>query len=235
MRTIVTLLTTLYLLHVVLGFSYQLQRPNIRRFANFDIKMSTVVGPPNTFIECARQAAISVKKALDAGDKLLEVEFPPLPLEYLEDSSSSARDIADANTRWAIEFAQSFTDLGLVSIIYPDQAELEDAIKYVDMPGGDRPFPNVTLATIRTDSIKNSKSLDQIFMSIFGAVVAGTVEGIKDTKVYVALVSSTQELTDLEKLHNLDPSIPIIFFNLKLDFLVIIVLNILLSFYYILL
>ena len=44
------------------------------------------------------------------GENLLEVEFPPLPLEYLEDSSSSARDVSDANTRWAIEFAKSFTD-----------------------------------------------------------------------------------------------------------------------------
>jgi len=39
-----------------------------------------------------------------------QVEFPPLPLEFLEDSASSARAIADANTRWALEFAKSFTD-----------------------------------------------------------------------------------------------------------------------------
>ena len=32
-------------------------------------------------------------------------------------------------------------------------------------------------------------------------------------------MSSTQELPDLEKLHNIDPSIPIVMFNLRLDVL----------------
>lgn len=38
--------------------------------------------------------------------------------------------------------------------------------------------------------------------------------------MYVAIISSTQELPDLEKLYNYDPSIPIVFFNLRLDVLV---------------
>ena len=38
--------------------------------------------------------------------------------------------------------------------------------------------------------------------------------------MYIAIISSTQELPDLEKLHKFDPSIPIIFFNLRLDVLV---------------
>lgn len=176
--------------------------------------------PPTTFIECARLAARASRKAVDDGFRLLEVEFPPLPLEFLEDSTSSARDIADANTRWAIEFSKSFTDLGQVSIIYPDQPELDDAVRYVDMPGGTNPMENVTLATIRSDSIKNAGSIDQIFSSIFSARRGGTVEGIPNTKTYIALISSTQELPDLEKLHELDPSVPIIFFNLRLDILV---------------
>jgi len=84
---------------------------------------------------------------------------------------------------------------------------------------GINPFPNITLSTIRTDSIKNAGSLDQLFGSIFGATVGGVVEGVPGTQMYVALVSSTQELTDLEKLHLLDPTIPIVFFNLRLDIL----------------
>jgi len=108
--------------------------------------------PPTTFLNCVKQSVKAVKAALANNETLLEVEFPPLPLEVLQDSSSSARDIADANTRWAIEFAQGFTEDGLnVSIIYPDQAELEDAIKYVDMGDTINPFPKITLATIRTD------------------------------------------------------------------------------------
>lgn len=183
------------------------------------METTTRSSPPTTFIDCTRTAAKATKKALDDGYKLLEVEFPPLPLEYLEDSSSSARDIADANTRWAIEFAKTFTDMGKVSIIYPDKPELDDAIRYVDMDGGANPMPNVTLATIRSDSISNAGSIDQVILSIFGARMGGTVEPIPDTKIYIALISSTQELPDLEKLHEFDKNIPIIFFNLRIDFL----------------
>lgn len=183
--------------------------------------VTSLSSPPTTFIDCARQAAVATRKCIDEEkSNLIEVEFPPLPLEYLEDSSSSARDIADANTRWAIEFAKSFTERGQVSIIYPDQPELADAIKYVDMKGGANPFPNITLSTIRSDSIENARSIDQILGSIFGATVGGTVASVPNTKMYIALISSTQELTDLEKLHLLDPTIPIVFFNLRLDILV---------------
>ena len=126
--------------------------------------------PPTTFLKCVQQAVVGAKKALAIGENLLEVEFPPLPLEYLDDSSSSARDVSDANTRWAIEFAKGFTDtLGQVTVLYPDDAELQDAIKYVDMEGGDTPFPNIKMATARADSIKNAKSIDQVILSIFGA------------------------------------------------------------------
>lgn len=184
------------------------------------LTMSTVASsPPTTFMDCCLRARTSVSKALESGHKLLEVEFPPLPLEYLEDSSSSARDIADANTRWAIEFAKGFSDRGRVSIIYPDEPELADAIRYVDMAGGATPFPNITLSTIRSDSIKNANTMDQIIGSIFGATVGGQVDKIPGTYMYVALVSSTQELPDLEKLQKLDPNVPIIFFNLRLDIL----------------
>lgn len=177
--------------------------------------------PARTFIESVKQAAEATRIALNDGEKLLEVEFPPLPLEYLEDSSSSAQDIARANTRWAVNFAQQLApEVGKISIIYPDQPELDDAIRYVDEPNGANPFPNVTLATIRSDSIRNAKSIDQIVVSIFGATIGGTVEVIPETKLYIALVSSTQELPDLEKLHNLDPTVPLVLFNLRLDFLV---------------
>jgi len=176
--------------------------------------------PPTQFLECTRRAAVATGKLIADGCKLIEVEFPPLPLEYLEDSSSSARGIADANTRWAIEFAKGFAFNGKISIIYPDQEELEDSIIYVNKNYGNNFFKenvNITLGTIRIDSLKNAASLDKIIGSIFGATFSGEVGGIDGTKLYIALVSSTQELPDLEKLHNLDPTIPIVFFNLKLD------------------
>jgi len=142
----------------------------------------------------------------------------------LEDSSSSARDIADANTRWATEYARSLSpEVGQVTILYPDEPELNDAIKYVesgDNPlNGRNPYPNVTLATVRADSVGNARSIDQMLGSIFGATFGGEVKPVPGTKLYIAVVSSTQELPDLEKLHSMEPSVPIVFFNLRLDIL----------------
>ena len=84
---------------------------------------------------------------------------------------------------WAIEFAQAFSSEGKVSIVYPDQPELDDAVRYVDMEGGANPYPNVTLATIRSDSIRNAGTIDQIITSIFGATVAGTVTAVEKTSM----------------------------------------------------
>ena len=181
--------------------------------------------PPSSFLDCVKLSVTGSRSALSEGSKLLEVEFPPLPLDFLEDSSSSARDIADANTRWAIEYSRSLSETvgGKVTIIYPDEPELDDAVRYVESGNnplnGLNPYPNVTLATIRADSVSNARSLDQMIGSVFGATFGGTVRAVPDTKMYVAVVSSTQELPDLEKLHALDPSVPIVFFNLRLDVL----------------
>lgn len=45
---------------------------------------------------------------------LVEVEFPPLDTDYLEDSGSSAYDVSSANVRLASRFAQSFAAEGKV-------------------------------------------------------------------------------------------------------------------------
>ena len=47
-----------------------------------EIKADSV--PPITFIDCVKQSAIACKNALENGNLLLEVEFPPCPLDFLE-------------------------------------------------------------------------------------------------------------------------------------------------------
>jgi hypothetical protein len=103
---------------VPIASSLRLQAPSFTKGKSFSSLLasssstSSLSTTPSTFLDCVKQAVIAARKALDNGNKLIEVEFPPLPLEFLEDSSSSARDIADANTRWAFEFAKSFTSKG---------------------------------------------------------------------------------------------------------------------------
>jgi hypothetical protein len=184
-------------------------------------QQSPSVTPPTTFSECSIKAAAAVRRAIKDGDQLLEVEFPPLPPQYLEDSSSSAEELARANTKWAITFAQCLSDLGHAYVIYPDQAELDTASKYANCSSSGGHFAaNVSLACVRADSFRNAGSLDQLVASILGASFGGVVQAIPDAALYVAVVSSTQELTDLEKLHKLSPQTPIVFFNLRLDQLV---------------
>lgn len=56
----------------------------------------------------------AVEDAFEDGFKLVEVEFPPLQADYLEDSGSSAYDVSSANVRLASRFAQSFAAEGKV-------------------------------------------------------------------------------------------------------------------------
>lgn len=56
-----------------------------------------------------------MEDAFADGINLVEVEFPPLQQDYLEDSGSSAYDVSSANVRLASRFAQSFAAEGKVT------------------------------------------------------------------------------------------------------------------------
>jgi hypothetical protein len=58
---------------------------------------------------------------------------------------------------------------------------------------------------------------EQIFLSLLGGGSGGLVKPYPDTKMYIILVASAQELPDIEELHSLDPDASILCYNLKLD------------------
>jgi hypothetical protein len=69
-------------------------------------------------------------QAIADGNLLVEVEFPPLSVELMEDTSSSAYDISRANVRLASQFGEFFATEGKrVSILLPDEAELDRAVE----------------------------------------------------------------------------------------------------------
>ncbi|KAG5184958.1 hypothetical protein JKP88DRAFT_163085 [Tribonema minus] len=169
---------------------------------------------PATFVQCIQQAAKAANKAIQDGYKLVEVEFPPLSVDFMEDTSSSAYDISRANVRLASQFGEFFSIEGKrVSVLLPDEPELERA---VEDEGTDELFPRVKLTTARSNIKGTAQSLDQIFSGFFGGK-SGEVVPIPNTDMYVAIIFSCQELPDLRKLHEADPEKPIVFFNLKLD------------------
>mmetsp|Transcript_5483 Transcript_5483/g.7720 ORF Transcript_5483/g.7720 Transcript_5483/m.7720 type:complete len:375 (-) Transcript_5483:28-1152(-) len=169
---------------------------------------------PATFQQCIQQAARATEKAIEDGYVLMEVEFPPLASDFLEDTSSSAYDISRANVRLSSQFGNYFAKNGKnVAVLLPDSAELEQA---VEDEGTDEVFPNVKLASARKSTQGSAQSLDQLFSGFFGGK-SSEMEPIAEAEMYIAIVFSCQELPDLKKLHDLEPDKPIVFFNLKLD------------------
>ena len=46
---------------------------------------------------------------MDDGEKLLEIEFPPLPAAVLDSEDVSAYEVSKANLRLAIDFGKAFS------------------------------------------------------------------------------------------------------------------------------
>ena len=55
-------------------------------------------------------------------------------------------------------------------------------------------------------------------LNLFGQR-SGVVNTIEDADLYIILTASAQELPDIEELHQAQPDVPVIFYNLKLDVL----------------
>ena len=126
-----------------------------------------------------------------------------------------AGDMAGANTRLAIKYAQGIhTRTGKkVAILYPDVPELERA---VEQSGSNTPQPGVSLHSLRA-SISEAETPQQAFFALFGKGKE-MVREVPEADVYVGLTFSAQELPDVEELDTRESSKkPIILFNLKLD------------------
>ena len=134
----------------------------------------------------------------------------------------SAYDVAEANTKHAIDFAKSFVQKGNsfknVAILLPDEAEARIQIENANT---DTPYPGVTISSLRRSEEGDERVFkpEQMFLSLFGGGSGGQVKVIPDTDMYVIVVASAQELPDVEELASLDPDKVIVFFNMKLDVL----------------
>lgn len=185
--------------------------------------------PPASFEALIRQAQSSTLLAIEDGHRLVEVEFPPLPTSVLEDASSSAYDVSDANVRLAVRYAQGLGKR--VAVLVPDRPELDRAIKVVG--GRQQPYANVSLHSLTGSSpVLTSTSagateggentIEGFFSRIFNIERLGKQEVtvVPDAEVYVIITVSCQELPDVERLWLKDvekAGKAIVMFNLKLD------------------
>lgn len=165
--------------------------------------------PPSTFFQAIQQAATAVQEALDAGETLVEVEFPPLPAAQLESSAVGAYDVLDANIRLAVDFAKILSERDNVAIQFPDFEEKDRA---VELNGeSDTPAPGVRFGMLKAYS-----------GNLLERLMAPRKEEVaiqKDDDILVVIGASAQELPDVEALVAQAKELgkPVILFNLKLD------------------
>jgi Domain of unknown function (DUF1995) len=108
-------------------------RPAFQQYANRQ-------PPPSSFFELQQDCIRSAALAIQDGELLIEVEFPPLPANVLELDDVSAYDVASANLNLAIDFAKGMILQNIptttgdgtiqnVAIMLPDEDEARIAIE----------------------------------------------------------------------------------------------------------
>ena len=156
-------------------------------------------------------------------------QFPPLPASVLEMDDVSAYDVAKANVNLALDFAKSFATTGSsgkVAVMLPDESECNIMIEDLKMTA--TPYPNVMLTSLRRSEEGDTRIFkpENVLIGLLGRGSGGTVKPIENTKMYVVVVASAQELPDIEELYDQIKDVKegeeapvIVMYNLKLDVL----------------
>jgi Domain of unknown function (DUF1995) len=167
------------------------------------------VPPPSTFYQAIQQAVTAVQTALEAGEKLLEVEFPPLPTAQMESSAVGAYDVMDANIRLAVDFCRPFAKAGKrIAVQFPDFIEKDRAVGQNNEM--DEPVEGIRFGTVR-DSGRGG-FLERIWTK---KLMEASVR--EDDDMFVVIGATCQELPDVEALVEEAGDRPVVLFNLKLD------------------
>ncbi|KAL3787083.1 hypothetical protein HJC23_011767 [Cyclotella cryptica] len=189
------------------------------------------VAPPSSFYELQIASVRAAQDAIRDGYRLLEVEFPPLPASVLEMDDVSAYDVAKSNVNLALDFAKAFATTGSsgkVAVMLPDESECN--IMLEDLKLDKNPYPNVLLTSLRRSEEGDTRIFkpENVLIGLLGRGSGGTVKPIENTKMYIVVVASAQELPDIEELYNQikdveegstgEPPV-IVMYNLKLDVL----------------
>jgi hypothetical protein len=167
--------------------------------------------PPNSFQMCAEQAYLSAKAAIDAGHRLLEVEFPPLPQSAMDNGAIGAYTILEANIRHARNFARLFEGKN-VAIIFSDADERSILVEEEENAAASSPR--------RPGSVRYSALGGGVKGSYFTGAGQTKVEEVqKDDDMFIIIGASAQELPDVKKLCDKAGDRPVVLFNLKLQIL----------------
>jgi len=194
--------------------------------------------PPASFFQLQQDCLAAAQRAIADGQRLMEVEFPPLPANVLELDDVSAYDVAQANLQLAVEFSRGMVQakgpIENISILLPDEDEKAIAIERFTGKSRDQITEEtynveqgVTVSSLRRTEDGDERLIkpEQTFLNLFGmgddssSTRSESIKPINGTDMYVVLVASAQELPDIEALADQVPDVPIVFYNLKLDIL----------------
>lgn len=178
--------------------------------ASPDTSTTVPCPPPNTFYQAITQAQEAVNVALASGERLMEIEFPPLPTSELESPAIGAYEVSDANLRLAVDFAKRYAEQGKrIVLSFPDRIERDRVENDYDM------FRSGEDCNIRLACLRNSRPGLLIELIWTRPEIELAVQPEDD--MFIVLGASCQELPDVEKLVEAAGDKPVILFNLKLD------------------
>lgn len=178
--------------------------------ASPDTSTTAPCPPPNTFYQAITQAQEAVNAALASGERLIEIEFPPLPTSELESPSIGAYEVSDANLRLAVDFAKRYAEQGKrIVLSFPDRVERDRVENDYDL------FRSGEDCNIRLACLRDSRPGLLIELIWTRPEIELAVQPEDD--MFIVLGASCQELPDVEKLVEAAGDKPVILFNLKLD------------------
>ena len=180
--------------------------------------------PPASFHQALGQCVRAVQVAVERGERLLEVDFPPLSAEVLASPRLSADELIDANTRLALEFCKRLIDadtagapsggattervpLQRAAVLLPDMIERNRAVSQhaaalLDMMNPEeRHRRRIRLAVLRS-----GHEAGNLFQRLLRANTKGDgggalIEAVQDDDDwFVVVAASSQELPEAEQL-----------------------------------
>jgi len=150
--------------------------------------------PPASFFELQQDCIRSTALAIEDGQFLMEVEFPPLPANVLELDDVSAYDVASANLNLAIDFAKGLiareiilptstsTDNGEkkmktiqnIAIMLPDEDEARIAVERRTGKTDEYIPPTVQIESgVTISSMRRSEESDERYIKVCVCYIQG--------------------------------------------------------------
>ena len=126
--------------------------------------------PPASFYELQQDCIRSACLAIQDGELLLEVEFPPLPSNVLELDDVSAYDVASANLNLALDFSKGMVSGGHaqnIAILLPDAEEAQIALERMTGKKDQKTAPITQIQNgVTVSSLRRSDENDDRFIKV---------------------------------------------------------------------